>query len=411
MSREVDGGFGSSPARRVLLLLAGIVPLLSGCGGIERSATVSATPRLVRGYSHATALVAPRVAATLRRIERGYYAGDWSLVSAAFASPDLARPYVDLLRGWKNDTGGDLRVSLVYNRPLSATRSIGTVRFSGDPRTLPTYSVFVFTRDGGRTVISGVDAGLTGDSFRTVNWVVSRTRHFVVYHSPYQLAGSDRQGLQDMEHQRADFIRRFKVRLPPVAVYYLYPDQKLIGPLTGGMCGETPDNVGCTVPDTQPPSIHASEWVSYQELIHVYQTVMSPKGYSAPLFIGEGMAVALEDRNADPNTSDYCSELAYIPLDTCAQVAAGSARPMEMLTDDGFSHADPGYAYAVAGSFVKYLIETYGDRRFVRFYWVLSAQPKDTVNDYNVATRRVYGQSIQVLLSSWQTALCRGGCG
>jgi hypothetical protein len=201
------------------------------------------------------------------------------------------------------------------------------------------------------------------------------------------------------------------VKLPPVAAYYLYPDQTMIARLTNGTCGSNPDNVGCTVQQARPPTIHASEWVSYHEPIHVYQTVMEPKGYTAPLFIAEGMAVALEDRDVDPRLSDYCSEVAYVPLDDCAQYAITNVKPRSLLSDSGFNAADAGYAYSLGGSFVKYLILRYGYRAFGKFYYDLAAQPKDRVRDYDVATYRVYHASIDSLLSGWRRQLCQSGCG
>jgi hypothetical protein len=271
--------------------------------------------------------------------------------------------------------------------------------------------VFIFGQLHGEMRIIGTTSGLSGPTFRTVDWVISRTRHFVVYHSPYQLEGADRRGLQDLEYQRSAFARKFHVKLPPVANYFLYPQQHLIAPLTGGVCGSNPDNVGCTLQGSNPPTIHSSEWVSFHEPIHVYQTVMEPKGYTAPLFIAEGMAVALENRGVDPRLSDYCSEVAYVPLDDCASYAIANVRPSSLLSDTGFRAADPGYAYSLAGSFVKYLILRYGYRPFGAFYYAIASQPKDRVSDYEVASHRVFHTSVEQLLSSWRAVLCHGSCG
>jgi hypothetical protein len=123
------------------------------------------------------------------------------------------------------------------------------------------------------------------------------------------------------------------------------------------------------------------------------------------------MAVALEDREVDPRKSDYCSEVAYVPLDECAQYAITQTRPIGLLSDVGFDKADAGYAYSLGGSFVKYLILTHGYRPFGAFYYDLAAQPHDGVMDYTVAAERVYHVTIRALLHDWQTSLCRTGCG
>jgi hypothetical protein len=129
-----------------------------------------------------------------------------------------------------------------------------------------------------------------------------------------------------------------------------------------------------------------------------------------PLFIAEGMAVALEDRELDPRLSDYCSDLSYVPLDSCAQQSIGDVQPISLLRDSGFKKADPGDAYALAGSFVKYLILTYGYHPFGRFYYVLAAQPSDREKDYNIATQSVYHASVRQLLAAWRAQLCTTMC-
>ena len=122
------------------------------------------------------------------------------------------------------------------------------------------------------------------------------------------------------------------------------------------------------------------------------------------------MAVALEDRQADPRLSDYCSTLIYVPLDACAQVSIGQTRPIDLLDDHGFNRADAGNAYALGGSFVKYLILKYGYRSFAKFYYKLASQPSDTLKDYNVATYAMYHTSITLLLKAWRLELCAHGC-
>jgi hypothetical protein len=347
----------------------------------------------------------------LHTIQAGYGYSDWTRVGSVFSGPNLRAQYVRTLRFWKEDAGGQLRVDLISSQSLGRGRYAVNVRFSGDRRAVPSYGLFEFASGAKGTRIAGTITGLHGTNYHNVNWAISRTKHFIVYHSPYQLVGADKAGLADLEYQRSVFARKFGVKLPPLAAYYLYPEQRLIAQWTSRFCGSNPDNVGCTVQGAVPPTIHASEWVSFHEPIHVYQTVMEPPRYTDPLFIAEGMAVALEDKQVDPRLSDYCSEIAYVPLDTCAKFAIDNVKLMSLLPDTGFNAADPGYAYSLAGSFVKYLILRFGYRTFGRFYYVLAAQPKDRVLDYNVATHRVLHASIQQLLHDWSDQLCGAGCG
>ncbi|MGH2442909.1 MAG: hypothetical protein ACRDFX_07080, partial [Chloroflexota bacterium] len=178
---------------------------------------------------------------------------------------------------------------------------------------------------------------------------------------------------------------------------------------THDACGSSPDLVGCADPGTHPPTIQTSEWPTYHEPVHIYQASMEPPKHVAPLFIAEGMAVALEDRQLDPRLSDYCSDLSYVPLDSCAQQAAHTLKARNILSDSGFNHADPGNAYLLAGSFVKYLILRFGYHSFGKFYYALAAQPRDRVTDYNVATGSAYHRSITALLADWNGNLCGSG--
>jgi hypothetical protein len=289
---------------------------------------------------------------------------------------------------------------------------VETLEFSVDPRATPTYDVVAVRTRRGRAVLDGTVTGITGSTYSRARWSVTRSKHFIVYHSPYQLAGRDRAELANLEHERVAFEREFGVKVAPLTAYYLYPTVGLMDRMTRGACGSTADNVGCTDPYTKPPSIQAAIWPSYHEPIHVYELAFEPpaKGrnvYVAPLFIGEGMAVALEDRGANPRLSDYCSNLEYAPLDACARFALRATQPLSLLSDRGFHHANASDAYSLGGSFVKYLILHYGYHRFGMFYYRLAAQPSDTVADYNVASRSVYGTNIEHLIGAWSAAVER----
>lgn len=316
------------------------------------------------------------------------------------------------LEQWRSENVGSLHVSIVHSVRVNRHRYVETLEFSVDPRATPTYDIVAVRVSGALARLTGTVTGISGRSYARARWSVTRSKHFIVYHSPYQLAGRDRGALAGLEHERAAFKREFGVKLPAITAYYLYPTVALMDRMTHGMCGSTADNVGCTDPYTNPPSIQAAVWPSYHEPIHVYELSFVPprRGagvFVAPLFIGEGMAVALEDRDASPTLSDYCSNLQYAPLDTCAQFALRTVDPLSVLSDRGFKRVDPSDAYSLAGSFVKYLILRYGYHRFGKFYYRLAAEPSDTAADYNVATRAVYGADIEHLIGAWTAAVER----
>jgi hypothetical protein len=83
---------------------------------------------------------------------------------------------------------------------------------------------------------------------------------------------------------------------------------------------------------------------------------------------------------------------------------------MDILSDKGFKHVDPGDAYSLGGSFVSFLIERYGYSKFGTFYHALAGRPTDTKHDYDVAGTKAYHNPIAHMIGLWRAALCRHGC-
>ncbi len=391
--------------------------LLAGCAGQSSSPAVSPPVRLPKGQHNLVRLSTLAVASAVSDLQSAYAAGDWSAVTYHFSDSAAGSMLVNAMRNWKAESVNHLRVTLVYRQPLPHGYFIGTVEFSSDVRAIPVYSIYEFRVVGGVARVTAMPTGLHGTTYTNTNWRVTRSKHFIIYHSPYELQGADRAAIAGLEFERQQFIRKFGVHVAPLTAYYWYPQQQLMAPLTQGMCGTSPGFVGCADPYTSPPSIQTSEWPSYHEPIHVYELALEPPApaharevYVAPLFIGEGTAVALEDRQVDPRLSDYCSDVSYIPLDDCARQAVLDVDPVTVLSDHGFKSVNAGDAYAMGGSFVKYLILHYGYHSFGHFYYALAAQPSDGVHDYNVATERVYHRTIQQLLGAWKSELCSAGC-
>lgn len=383
---------------------------LASCTSPHSAASPTALPKIV-GVPRA------RLAAGLvSALPAAYTSADWNAVQAWFAVPGPARLLVARMRTWKQDSVPRIDVRLISETPVRHGEYVGTLQFSYDPRAIPYYAVYVFRGRDGSARIVGTATGVNGETYAQANWVVSYSEHFTVYHSRYEPAGRLRGVLADLEYQRRQFVSKFGVSVASRIRYYWYPDRRLMSVLTKYACGSSPGLVGCAFPDSHPPQIHTSEWPTYHEPIHVYERALEPPiqgrtEYVAPLFIAEGAAVALEDREVDPRLSDYCSDLVYIPLDSCAQQGIQDVQPITLLADSGFKHANSGDAYSLGGSFVKYLILHFGYRQFGRFYYVLAAQPSDRERDYDVAANRVYHRSIHALIANWTDNLCRsGGC-
>ncbi len=392
---------------RVLIALC-LALVLSGCGSL-----IVAQPSSVSVAAPQAGRVPPSVAALALQIQSVYASGNLGALRRRVPGVLTVPMLIPQLRQWESQHVAPLRVRAVHSVLAGSGRYVETLEFSADPRATPVYDIVQVQTYRGLARLVGSVSGIVGSNYRSARWLVSRTQHFVIYHSPYQLAGVDRAGLAGLEHQRAAFEREFAVvHLAKLTSYYLYPTVALMDRMTHGMCGATADNVGCANPYSVPPSIQAALWPTYHEPIHVYELAFTPppKGnlhYVAPLFVGEGMAVALEDRNADPRLSDYCSDLAYAPLDACASEALRHVQPMSLLSDKGFHHANPADAYSLGGSFAKYLMLRYGYHRYGHFYYRLAAQPSDRVADYNVASHAVYGAGIQRLIHAWMFAVRR----
>jgi len=385
-----------------MLLLLGV--MLAGCASLP---TDPAPPKPVLS----AVAVPPNVAAALDRLRSAYSKNDWRTVHQLIPAPALARRVIGEMQAWVNAGANDINVTPVYTKHVGAYRLVVTIVFSDDPRAWPSYLIALMNTKPDPAQIIGEPTGLTGTTIGTTTWTVTRAKNFILYHSPYQIAGSDRAYIASLEDERAAFARKFGVHLPPIAAYYLYPTIGLMGRLSNHACGSESGVVGCTTPFTTPPTIQTILWPTYHEPIHVYELALGPKPaahevWYAPLFVGEGTAVALEDRDVDPRLSDFCSfDLVYVPLDVCARTALKHLRPLSILRDKGFERADPGFAYSLAGSFAKYLILRYGYHRFGSFYHAIAARPSDRERDYDAATEKTYHRSIRALLAGWEHAL------
>lgn len=351
--------------------------------------------------------VSTQVSHVLLQIQHGYANSDWGAVRGAFQHAADSQSLVDSMIRWQREGVSQLRVTPVFYGHLGKDPVV-TVQFASDARAVPDYEFFRLSTGRTPRIAGGVDAS------RSMQ-VTSRSAHFVVHHAPYQWVGTDRKYIRYLEAQRRLFELKFGVSVAKMADVYLYTDRQSMQRNTGNQCGTRAGETGCTRPYATPPRIQELVRAAFHEPIHVYELAFLPKRtrkfvYVAPLFIGEGTAVALENRHLDPRLSDYCSDLSYAPLDDCARLALGNIDPVKVLTDSGFRHADAGYAYALGGSFVKYLLLNFGFKPFARFYHALAARPGDSLADYDAAARTTYARSITELMNHWRTFLCRTGC-
>ena len=125
------------------------------------------------------------------------------------------------------------------------------------------------------------------------------------------------------------------------------------------------------------------------ELVHA----MTGRLGLPPVFFAEGLAVALTSRGRwhghDPD------EIAAREM-----AARGSLEPF--LVD--FGEQDPLVAYAVAGSFVAFLLDRLGIEAMKAFL----RDCGDSPSRYERAFRRAYGRSVASLTIDWMAQLRRG---
>lgn len=356
------------------------------------------------------------VARVVQSLQSGYENSRWDLVRRQFRDGSLASILVDRLRRLRAETVLNARWSTVYIAQLSSHTCVGTLELAADIRAPADYYIFSFSLSGKSAKVVGQVTGLRPPHAVKPVWKVTKTAHFIIYHSPYQLVGKDKWLVQALEQQRSDLIREFKVRVVPRAIIYVYPTVSTMSQLSHGACGSKHGELGCTLPLNDPPLVLTTVRALFHEPIHVYELSMAPPVrphrpvYVAPLFISEGTAVALEDSKADPHFSDYCSDLDFAPLDACARIAIRHVQLRSLVSNSGFRSLPSDFAYSLGGSFVSYLIHSHGYESFKVFYYRLAAQPKDRLSDYDVASRSVYKTDTMSLLTAWRATLCAGGC-
>lgn len=215
---------------------------------------------------------------------------------------------------------------------------------------------------------------------------VYRTAHFDVFYREGSLTpGALRRVAEDHEYHYDRLARLLEVDGPSRVASYLYPDAETKAALTGAR-----------VTNVAPiwlrrPQVHvlldAYDAVFAHELVHVFSRAFGLPVVGASTSVGlmEGLAVALEPPNGYPSSHELVavgslSQSAGRPLD--ATMGA------EVLSPLGFWSGRGAVSYAVAGSFVGYLLDAYGPDPFKEAY---------ACGEFEAS----YGRSAEVLAREW----------
>jgi tetratricopeptide (TPR) repeat protein len=224
--------------------------------------------------------------------------------------------------------------------------------------------------------------GYTRD-YITENFLMASldTEHFVIYYTPGTLEAKHIALIAgDHEwryHQLKDLLQvtsKDKIRS------YIYPNTETRKKLIGA--GET------TIANPIHREIHLvydsfPNPVLKHELTHVMSSEFGMKVLRVSPKVGliEGLAVAA-DWNEDEFTPHQWSKV---------MIMSKASTNIKEIIGLGFWHASPSKSYTIMGSFVRYLIDSYGIERFKTVY---------KTGDFSI-----YGKSLDELISDWKRFL------
>jgi hypothetical protein len=140
---------------------------------------------------------------------------------------------------------------------------------------------------------------------------------------------------------------------------------------------------GMTVPDAE--EIHSVLAFHPHELVHVVAVQMGDPGR----FFHEGLAVVLGDK----------ARLQGQSVHSLAMRAGPSVNLLDLVRD--FDGADPLTAYAIAGSFVDYLIKQYGLKKVADYFRICKPANMDRI----AAFERTFGDTLPRIATRWSMAV------
>ena len=213
------------------------------------------------------------------------------------------------------------------------------------------------------------------------------SRRIVTAHFVFRLAENDTVDVAWQETYHAWAAAQLGVDPPPIE-YNKYRDRAHMGAVTGN---------GNTNGYAEPSSLrfHTIWPTDNHEVVHVYAG-----GWGSPVALfGEGFAVA---HQMNPVTGDFVAKWSGTPVHELARRfrAAGQLSSIAALADTStFRSQDPNVTYPVAGSFVRFLIDSEGMPAMRRLYG--SMGPTAPLSTVRAAFQQVYGFSLEEAERRW----------
>ncbi len=207
------------------------------------------------------------------------------------------------------------------------------------------------------------------------------TEHFVIYYMQGTPEANNIKLIADDHEWRYKELKEFlRVNSNEKIRSYIYPDTETRKRFIGA--GET------TIANPIHREIHLvydvfPDPLLKHELTHVMSSEFGMKVLRVSPKIGliEGLAVAV-DWNGGIYTPHQWAE---------AMIRTNSAPEINEIIGSGFLQAPPSKSYTVMGSFVRYLIDTYGIENFKKVY--------------RTGSFSVYGRGVDELISEWKKFL------
>ena len=217
------------------------------------------------------------------------------------------------------------------------------------------------------------------------------TQRIVTAHFVFRLAADDRVDTEWQEMYHAWAAAQLGVEPAPIE-YNKYRSRAHMGAITGN---------GGTNGYAEPSSLrlHTIWPTDNHEVVHVYA---GPWGFPVALFV-EGLAVA---HSTNPAANDFVARWNGTPVHELARGfrASGQLPPIADLAETtAFRGRDAGITYPVAGSFVRFLIDTEGVGQMRRLYGAMINQA--SLSTVRTAFEQIYGFSLEEAERRWLATL------
>jgi hypothetical protein len=217
------------------------------------------------------------------------------------------------------------------------------------------------------------------------------SRRIVTAHFVFRLAENDNVDVAWQETYHAWAAAQLGVD-PPSIEYNKYRNRAHMGAITGN---------GNTNGYAEPSSLklHTIWPTDNHEVVHVYA---GPWGFPVALFV-EGLAVAY---STNPAASDFVARWNSTPVHELARRfrASGQLPAIADLAEtNAFRGRDAGITYPVAGSFVRFLVDTEGIGQMRRLYGAMTNQA--SLSTVRTAFQQIYGFSLEEAERRWIAAV------